>query len=254
MTWFSLFLEHQTSHAAYFNARGLLYESVSDALLFSLSYWHVGNPISHQVVTWPTFSSFFYGSSYQPCFPPRYSDTTLWVCLGHPLNLFIIISIYWTLVSYMLSLDLSSFDKELQIGRLLSKLCFLFWIDMHAIWPVDGFKTSSWPSKVAAPTHRLGASKTWVPLGPHRLGSKPSPTKWVSPIRRLAYLTVGPTDLIWGPHDLQKTFKKIPKRPYPERHQDLACKTRQRWISTKQFEVYGSSCNQLNLSLLVVTD
>jgi hypothetical protein len=42
---FLLFFEHQTSHAAYFNAQRLLYESVSDALLFCSSYWPVGKPI-----------------------------------------------------------------------------------------------------------------------------------------------------------------------------------------------------------------
>jgi hypothetical protein len=35
---FLLFLEYQTSHDACFNARGLLYECVFDALLFSSSY------------------------------------------------------------------------------------------------------------------------------------------------------------------------------------------------------------------------
>jgi hypothetical protein len=40
---FLLFLEHQTSHAACFNARGLLYECVFDALLFFSSYRPVGN-------------------------------------------------------------------------------------------------------------------------------------------------------------------------------------------------------------------
>jgi hypothetical protein len=35
---FSSLFEHQTSHAACFNARGLLYECVFDALLFSSSY------------------------------------------------------------------------------------------------------------------------------------------------------------------------------------------------------------------------
>jgi hypothetical protein len=58
-----LFLEHQTSHAVCFNARGLLYECVFDALLFSSSHRPVGKPISHHVVTRPTFfSSFFFGS------------------------------------------------------------------------------------------------------------------------------------------------------------------------------------------------
>jgi hypothetical protein len=57
---FLLFFEHQTSHAACFNARGLLYENVFDALLFSSSYQPVGKPVSHHVVTRTTFSFFFF--------------------------------------------------------------------------------------------------------------------------------------------------------------------------------------------------
>jgi hypothetical protein len=37
------------------------------------------------------------------------------------------------------------------------------------------------------------------------------PDKWARPTRRLADLSVGPTDLIGGPHDLLKTFQKIPQ-------------------------------------------
>jgi hypothetical protein len=35
--------------------------------------------------------------------------------------------------------------------------------------------------------------------------------KWVQPTRRLADLSVGPTDLVGGQHDLLKTFLKIPQ-------------------------------------------
>jgi hypothetical protein len=60
MTWcFFPFLEHQTKHAACFNAWGLLYECVFDTLLFSSSYRPVGKPFSHHVVTQLTFSSLF---------------------------------------------------------------------------------------------------------------------------------------------------------------------------------------------------
>jgi hypothetical protein len=59
------------------------------------------------------------------------------------------------------------------------------------------------------------------------------PDKWVRPTRRPANLSVGPTDLVGGPHDLLKTFHKIPIRPSSVRPQDLAYKTRPRWISTK---------------------
>jgi hypothetical protein len=62
MTQFSYLFEHQTCHAVCFNARGLLYECVFDALLLSSSYRPVGKPVSHHVVTQPTFffSSFLF--------------------------------------------------------------------------------------------------------------------------------------------------------------------------------------------------
>jgi hypothetical protein len=59
MTQFSSLFEHQTSHVVCFNARGLLYECIFDALLFSSSYRPVGKSVSHHVVTRPTFSSSF---------------------------------------------------------------------------------------------------------------------------------------------------------------------------------------------------
>jgi hypothetical protein len=36
------------------------------------------------------------------------------------------------------------------------------------------------------------------------------PYKWVRPTRRPADLSVGPTDLVGSPHNLLKTFQKIP--------------------------------------------
>jgi hypothetical protein len=60
MTQFSSLFEHQTSHAVSFNARGLLYKCVFDALLFSSSYRPVGKPVSYHVVTRPTFPSLFW--------------------------------------------------------------------------------------------------------------------------------------------------------------------------------------------------
>jgi hypothetical protein len=59
------------------------------------------------------------------------------------------------------------------------------------------------------------------------------PDKWVQPTRRPADLSVGPSDLVGGPHDLPKTFQKIPRRPSSARPHDLVYKTRPRWISTK---------------------
>jgi hypothetical protein len=37
------------------------------------------------------------------------------------------------------------------------------------------------------------------------------PDKWVRPTRRPADLSVGPTGLVGSPHDLLKTFQKIPQ-------------------------------------------
>jgi hypothetical protein len=68
--FFFSFLEHQTSHAVCFNDRGLLYKCVFDALLFSSSYRPVGKPVSHYVVTRPTFSFLRFGPSYRPSCPP----------------------------------------------------------------------------------------------------------------------------------------------------------------------------------------
>jgi hypothetical protein len=61
-------------------------------------------------------------------------------------------------------------------------------------------------SKVAAPTPRSGACETWVPLGPHLPGSRPSPTSGSGLLEDLPTLSVGPTDLVGSPHDLLKTF------------------------------------------------
>jgi hypothetical protein len=53
------------------------------------------------------------------------------------------------------------------------------------------------------------------------------PDKWVRPTRRPADLLVDPTDLVGGPHDLLKTFQKIPRTTLSRREDSLACKTRQ---------------------------
>jgi hypothetical protein len=66
-------------------------------------------------------------------------------------------------------------------------------------------------SKVAAHTPHSGACETWVPQGPHRPGSRPSPTSGSGLLRRPTDLFVGPTDLVGHPHDLLKTFWKIPQ-------------------------------------------
>jgi hypothetical protein len=81
-------------------------------------------------------------------------------------------------------------------------------------------------SKVAVPTPGSRACETWVPLGPHRPGSA-VPDKRVRPTRRPADLSVGPTDLVGGPHDLLKTFQKVPQMTLSRQEDSLAYKTRQ---------------------------
>jgi hypothetical protein len=174
--FFFSFLEHQTSHVVCFNAQGLLYECVFNALLFPRRTDLLGNPFLITLLLDLLFLLSFFGPSYRPSCPPRCSNTTLWVHLWCPLNFFIVVSIYWMPASYRSSLDLSLFGKT--TNRSAAKLiCSFFWIDVHAILPVSNSTTSSWPSKVAAHTPRSGVCETWVPLGPHRPGSRPSPTR-----------------------------------------------------------------------------
>jgi hypothetical protein len=51
------------------------------------------------------------------------------------------------------------------------------------------------------------------------------PDKWVRPNRRLVDLSVGRTDLVCGPHDLLKTFWKIPQTRRQLGVQDKALQT-----------------------------
>ena len=60
-----------------------------------------------------------------------------------PSNFFYVASTSGKPTSYRSALDLATLGTRLQ-GRLLSwLLILLFWTDVHAIRPVDGFKTSS---------------------------------------------------------------------------------------------------------------
>jgi hypothetical protein len=52
------------------------------------------------------------------------------------------------------------------------------------------------------------------------------PDKWVRPTRRPADLSVDPTDLVGGPHDLLKTFQKIPQTTLSRREDSLAYRSR----------------------------
>jgi hypothetical protein len=80
------------------------------------------------------------------------------------------------------------------------------------------------------------------------------PDKWERPTRRLADLSVGPTDLVGGPHDLLKTFKKIP--------QTISFLTTSRLgiqdkilmdFAQSRSTGYGKMCN-VDLGILDITD
>jgi hypothetical protein len=93
-------------------------------------------------------------------------------------------------------------------------------------------------------------------MGP---GSPPTrltavPDKWVRPTRRLADLLVGPTDLVGGPHDLLKTFQKIPRTTSFVTTSRLGAqdKTSVDYDQSRPTG-YGKMCN-VDLGLLVITD
>jgi hypothetical protein len=98
------------------------------------------------------------------------------VHLRCPLNFFIVVSIYWKSASYRSSLDLSLFGKI--VNRSVVKLiCSSFFGPMCMLFDLSiALRLRHDLSKVAVPTPRSGACETWVPLGPHRPGSRPSPT------------------------------------------------------------------------------
>jgi hypothetical protein len=173
---FFSFLEHQTSHNVCFNAPGLLYECVFDALLFSSSYRPVEKPVSYHVATRPTFFSFSF-LDHHTSHPARYDARILLMSASSmPSEFFTIVSIYRKHASYRSSLDLPSFGKTthrsaatLICFSLFGPTCMLFDLSIALQLRHD-------LSKHAAPTPRSGVCETWVPLGPHRPGSRPSPT------------------------------------------------------------------------------
>ena len=123
----TLFLDHQTGHAARFNARGLLYEFVFDDLL-----------------------------------------------------IFYVASIYWKSTSHRSTLDLATLGKLRNrsalcwLNSFLGTSCMLFDLSIAS-------RLRHVSLVVATPTHRSGACETWVPLGPHQPGSRPSPTSGSGP-------------------------------------------------------------------------
>jgi hypothetical protein len=127
-----LFGASNQPHAACCNARGLLYECVFDALLFSSSYQPVGKPVSHHVITRPAFSSLFW------IIIPAILPTTM---LGYystsassmPSEFFLVVLIYWKPASYRSSLDLLLFGKTTHRSAAML-ICFSFFLDRRACY------------------------------------------------------------------------------------------------------------------------
>jgi hypothetical protein len=144
MTQFFLFFEHQTSHAACFNARTLLYKCVSDALLFFFvvpTCWEA-HFSSSRYSTYFLFPSFFWIiiPAILPTTMLRYYSMSASLM---PSKFFIIVSIYWKPAFYKLSLDLSSFGKTTNRSAAKLTYSFFFWTDVHAIRPVDSSRLRS---------------------------------------------------------------------------------------------------------------
>jgi hypothetical protein len=118
---------------------------------------------------------FFLGPSYRPSCLPWCSDTThecIFDALWNFSSSFRSIGSLLPIARHSTSLH----SARLQTGRLPSRFvlfsfgptCMLFDLSIALRLHHD-------LSKVAAPTTRSGAYETWVPLGPHRPGSRPSP-------------------------------------------------------------------------------
>jgi hypothetical protein len=148
-----------------------------------------------------------------------------WVHLRCPLNFFIVVSIYWKPASYRSSLDLSSFGKT--SNRSAAKLNSLFFLSFGLTCMLFDLSIALHDlSKVVAPTPCSGACETWVPLGPHRPGSRSSLTSrlglpedpptclWAQPTWFAAHTTS------WRPS------RRLHRLPNPLRPQDLAYKTK----------------------------
>jgi hypothetical protein len=83
----------------------------------------------------------------------------------------------WKPASYRSSLDLSSIGKTTNRSAAKLTCSFFFFGPTCMIYNLSiVLRLRHDLSKVTAPTPRLGGCETWVPLGPHRLGSWPSPT------------------------------------------------------------------------------
>jgi hypothetical protein len=91
-----------------------------------------------------------------------------------PSKLFVIISIYWKPASYR---STSLHSARLQTGRLPSQFVFFLFGPVCMLFDLSiALRLRHDLSTVATPTPRSGACETWVPLGPHRPGSRLSST------------------------------------------------------------------------------
>jgi hypothetical protein len=175
MTQLSSLFQHQTSHAACFNARGYSTSASSTPSYFLHRTNLLGNPFLITSLLDLPFSSLLPFWIIIPAILPAtmlgyYSMSASSV----PSNFFIIVSIYWKPASYRSSLDLPSFGKITNRSATKSThsfgpTCVLFDLSVALRLRHD-------LSKVATPTPRSGACETWVPLGPHRPSSWSSPT------------------------------------------------------------------------------
>jgi hypothetical protein len=142
---------------------------------------------------------FFFGSSHRPCRLLQCSDTTLRVRPWRPLTF---PSSFQSIGSPLLiGRHLTSLrSAKLQTGRLLSWSFSFFLLDRHACYSIRQWLHGFFMTTSRSP-HLHIARGLWD------MGTPRSPPiilmvvldKWVWPIRRLAYLIVGPTDMIYGP-------------------------------------------------------
>jgi hypothetical protein len=97
--------------------------------------------------------------------------------------------------------------------------------------------------------------ETWVPLGPHRLGSRPSPTSGSGLLEDLPTYQWAHPILIGSPHDLLKTFHKIPQTTSFGTTSRLGVQDKTLVdFDQSRSTGYGKSCNQLDLGFPIVTD
>jgi hypothetical protein len=79
------------------------------------------------------------------------------------------------------------------------------------------------------------------------------PDKWIRPTRRPVDLLVVPTDLVGGPHNLLKTFRKIPQPTSIRTTTRLDVQTSQS-TRIKAARISLPYCNWLEIGFPVVTD